>query len=690
MPKSNWYDDTLCKIHFDMHTPGGIENVGSRFDPQEFASALKNAGAEAVCFFARCAYGWSYYPTKIGFPHPNLSRDLFGDGLKALKNAGLRVIAYMAMCAFPTEKASQYPQWIVKMPDGSTFADRHVPETVPACASRYPGEHLIPQMLELASMYDVDGFFLDGVYHYLRQPCHCDNCKFGFGDYTGNPNAAIPIDESAKQWPAWHAWQRERISDLWGDASAQVANAKEGCLVGVNWLGDVRWSVPPPPSIGYLTGDPPMINCTFESLYHGAAWSWRGVPFDIMNQRMLINWQDFTTRTPESIETDFAFEISGGGKLFIGDLLTPEQPHPDAEVLSVIARGFHFANVRRESLEGFAQTADVAILSSPESIRGAERRWMVDDSPIRGSFLSIMEAGLTADILFDADAPGNLHRYKTLVIPEQRFLQSCAVDAVRSFVKSGGGLVVTGSIPRVIDTGADEKTASQTEFEEILGVKAKGMRSEDIGYLLLRGTDAEDLWRIDDESRPPVSVRGNPSESVSIDAQLLAPLTVPGPVYQIGARPPAETTGLVGVSCHSYGAGKALFCSLPLSADFWNRGNPGAKYVLQGMIRRVTTGFSATRIGPSCVTMRIATDARRTVIHLASFQPDHRQTGVKTVESPAEIHGVKVVLRDTRSPATVTAIPGSAPVSWKTSAGALEITAPPFLIHTALIIEWPK
>lgn len=57
MIKTNWYDEALCKIHFDMHTPGTIQNVGSGFDPQEFASAIKTAGTEAVCFIAQCAYG---------------------------------------------------------------------------------------------------------------------------------------------------------------------------------------------------------------------------------------------------------------------------------------------------------------------------------------------------------------------------------------------------------------------------------------------------------------------------------------------------------------------------------------------------------------------------------------------------------------------------------------------------------
>ena len=53
----NWYREVTRKIHFDMHTPGHVENVGGDFDPQTFARAVKETGAEAVSYFSRCTYG---------------------------------------------------------------------------------------------------------------------------------------------------------------------------------------------------------------------------------------------------------------------------------------------------------------------------------------------------------------------------------------------------------------------------------------------------------------------------------------------------------------------------------------------------------------------------------------------------------------------------------------------------------
>ncbi len=153
----NWYKQVIRKIHFDMHTPESVENVGKYFDYQAFANAIKEAGAEAVCFFARCAYGWSYYPTQVGIPHPHLLRDVFGDGTKAMKRLGIRVIAYVAIDNIPKPLSEKHPEWCSRNPDGSTRAG-HGSGTM-ACPNVFIDSLLIPQFIEITELYPVDGFF---------------------------------------------------------------------------------------------------------------------------------------------------------------------------------------------------------------------------------------------------------------------------------------------------------------------------------------------------------------------------------------------------------------------------------------------------------------------------------------------------------------------------------------------------
>ena len=62
------------QIHLDFHTSEHIPGIGAAFDPDDFVATFKAANVDSVTIFAKCHHGWSYYPTKVGAPHPNLAR----------------------------------------------------------------------------------------------------------------------------------------------------------------------------------------------------------------------------------------------------------------------------------------------------------------------------------------------------------------------------------------------------------------------------------------------------------------------------------------------------------------------------------------------------------------------------------------------------------------------------------------
>ena len=78
------------QIHLDFHTSEHIPDVGAAFDPDDFVATLKRAHVNSITVFAKCHHGWSYYPTKVGAPHPHLARpDLLGDMVTALNAADI-------------------------------------------------------------------------------------------------------------------------------------------------------------------------------------------------------------------------------------------------------------------------------------------------------------------------------------------------------------------------------------------------------------------------------------------------------------------------------------------------------------------------------------------------------------------------------------------------------------------------
>jgi hypothetical protein len=136
------------------------------------------------------------------------------------------------------------------------------------------------------------------------------------------------------------------------------------------------------------------------------------------------------------------------------------------------------------------------------------------------------------------------------------------------------------------------------------------------------------------------------------------------------------------------GKGLVLFCALALASDYWVRGNPGAKYVVQQMVRYATPDLSYERIGPACVHIRRAQAPGRTVLHLTTFQPGHRFAGPKSVDRPAAIPGVVVRLRDDRDPRVVEMAPEGQPLQVRRKDEWLEIDVPPFALYSAVLLSW--
>jgi hypothetical protein len=67
------------------------EPVAVSYDPDVFAEQFQRGGIRTVSLEAKCALGWSYYPTAYGVVHPKLQRmdgqvfDYFGDRLRVIK-----------------------------------------------------------------------------------------------------------------------------------------------------------------------------------------------------------------------------------------------------------------------------------------------------------------------------------------------------------------------------------------------------------------------------------------------------------------------------------------------------------------------------------------------------------------------------------------------------------------------------
>ena len=164
------------QVHLDFHTPGNIEGIGEKFDPEEFKATLRKGHVDSITLFSKCHHGYSYHPTKENEMNPHLGFDLLGEQLKACKEIGVNAPVYIS-AGLDEKDANTHPEWLFRNKDeslswGINFIEKAAFHLL--CFNTGYMDKLIAQIEEVMVLYNPVGIFLDIVGEKL---CYCSSCR---------------------------------------------------------------------------------------------------------------------------------------------------------------------------------------------------------------------------------------------------------------------------------------------------------------------------------------------------------------------------------------------------------------------------------------------------------------------------------------------------------------------------------
>ncbi|MEI6422825.1 MAG: alpha-L-fucosidase, partial [Lentisphaerota bacterium] len=168
------------QVHLDFHTSEHIEEIGAKFDEEQFIGALKKGHVNSITLFAMCHHGWSYYDTKVGKTHPHLKTDLLSRMLKACKEADIEAPVYIT-AGWNERMADEHPDWLrldkegklQNMPAPGKPDDARPWGWRTLCFNTPYVDFLCEVAKEVVSKYDPVGIFFDITFD---QACYCKNC----------------------------------------------------------------------------------------------------------------------------------------------------------------------------------------------------------------------------------------------------------------------------------------------------------------------------------------------------------------------------------------------------------------------------------------------------------------------------------------------------------------------------------
>lgn len=681
----------MRQIHLDFHTSEHIPDVGSAFNPGEFAARLASSHVNSVTLFARCHHGWCYYPTRVGKPHPHLKREnLLGEMIKACREKDIDTPVYLTV-QWDERIAREHPEWRVM---NAYNISPHSPGLEPSAMNQLTPtwhtlclshieyqDYLIALGKELVDLYNIDGLFLDIV---SSHECVCPECLSSMAE------------EGLDALNPAHRKQHDRNVNLRFTErfTTELQALKPAIRIFYN-SGHV------------FKGDRERYqfysHFELESLPTGG-WGYDHFPLsaryvDTLGKDMLgmtgkfhTHWGEFGGfKRPEALEYECCHMVSLGAACSIGDQL-----HPSGELdeltYSIVEPAYRRIEKLEPYLKGSRYLSEIAVLSAEAASKGAAGSFLDVSYADAGAARMLLELHYPFDMI---DSLADFSPYRVLVLPDNIKLNNELASKVKQFLSHGGKIIHSGS------SGMD---AEEECFMFDTGLQYSGKKGEwNPEYLRL---DAEWGKAVAGAVSPdsalvmygsPRIVRAGKGHDVL--AQCYPPyfnrswnrfcshMHAPADVQ---AQPHGD-----GIIRTEYG----YYFAHEIFSQYYSQGQPLLKYMVREALRALldTPLLKVNLLSAGRASVLFQEKKNRYLVNLLYAPTQLRGSSygtlqgnnekIEIIEDVPEIRDVSAELRVTSQPARVYNAYTEEELEWTYSEGYVRWTVPVMHIHAAAVIQ---
>ncbi|GHA23870.1 hypothetical protein GCM10007989_19340 [Devosia pacifica] len=659
------------QIHLDFHTSEHIPGIGAQFDAKDFVETFKRAHVDSVTIFAKCHHGWSYYPTKVGEPHPQLARpDLMGEMVEALNAADIQCPIYISV-QWDERNARINPQWRVRGATKDFDPDQLTAGWHTLCLNHKAyRDELLEQAREVARNYDTPGLFFDII---LTPDCVCAECLKTMDEQGLDP--ANPVDRLKKD-----EWVNERFRKEMSEAlRAEFPGLRIFYNCGhIHKQGPERFA-----SYSHLE---------LESLPTGG-WGYDHFPssaryaaplgFDFLGQtgKFHTSWGEFGGfKHPHALKYETAQMIALGAKCLVGDQLHPNGAI-NHDTYASIASAYEHVEALEPFAEGARQVSEIAVLSAEHFHPVGARNNHSDD----GAVQMLLELKRTFDVI---DSSADFGAYPLIILPDSIAVDSALAERLNAYVGAGGKLILSGR------SGLN----SAGEFAVDAGVR---LAADDVGFepFYVAAKKALD----EDMPQSPFVVYGRAMGIEPLGAEVLGDIRQPyfnrsykhfSSHQHAPDDPEAAPLGAAVTATDRVG-----YIAFPIFEIYHAMGQPLYKYVLRGLLQRLLPEALITSDLPSSgrATLTEQSSQNRHVLHLLYGPPQVRGKSVPTadgerlmemIEDIPALGPISASVKLPRAPVRVYEAVSGEELAWaQTGDGRFSVDLPGLHIHAAVVFE---
>ena len=546
------------------------------------------------------------YPTKLPNHYKSQflgDRDLFGDYLKALKKKGIRVVARIETNFLHKSIFTERPIWFERNTDGSPREHSETPWVYRTCLfSNYRNEQVPKIINEIASLYDVDGFFTNSWPQVELTPhlCYCENCK-RLGDLSTKQISEKSMERTLETINLLNATLKKKNAKL--VYNVNIAGGI-GAIQDLQKVGNIsEWITTDHQGRG---GNTPVWDCAQQGK----------VAYAVMKGRPVTNvvgtktgpWRHSSNTDAET--TLWLAQTTSSGMIpwlvWLGsDLPDKRWQETGRKYFQWLAKNeAHFFNKRPLARLGVVFSNKInELYKAPGSVAGGYWGDPVNRNDrgnptdyLQGIYYALLEGRFAFDFIHENDIiPEALKNYSAIILPNIALLSDVQANSLRSFVRSGGSILAT------FETGLyDEWGTPRKEFalSDIFDIHLKPGYKGPVGQIFYASVESEHeiIKEFKDIERLPGGEFYIPVQAPGKHVLNIVPPFPNGIPEMVYPYPRAELNNSVAdkdnpaLIVREKGNSRLIYFPTDIDKNAWTRGSVDLSRLLQQSVRWMMNG----------------------------------------------------------------------------------------------------
>ena len=671
---------------------------------------------------------YAYYDSKLlKRRSPHVALDRLPKDIAEYKKLGVRILAVYPPC-LQGEVYEDHLSWRRIPTDTTTIPQidmKKYPHGGMLCLLGPYGDFFIDVLAEILEKHpDVAAFSFDGL-HY-GGVCYCEHCRKNFKAATGNEIPKVDMNDLA--FRKYQHWADRRMEDLVRRMQTRLKGIKPDVAL-VTWTTnagrfghflDIPRNMPARMN---LLLDAPDQEFWLDETNRGTtivpafanAYIWATTNHRVAFSEPYIlthgNPYGKDSFPPHEIERRMMLALTHGA----APSIAVSQPKHLQEALYAT---MDEVQKRKPWLTHKTPEPWAAMVMSDNtrnfygrSAGKVEERYM---AAVFGTFRTAVEEHLPVAVINDWNlTTADLSKYKVLILPNTACLDDTQVEAIKKFVREGGGLVAS------LDTGLfDEFGTPRKGFAlgDVFGVEYRGLADTtpvakdelDVNFAKSIGPDYWEKRKSVFDFKQDVASFLNQGKMKTYvgDEQV----TFKGPAVRVSVKgADAKTVGTMraksvaapvdypAVITNHYGKGRVVYCAAGFDAAYYLYSYPYQRLVLKHAI-----GWAAGEAAPPFVVeapmcvhatlMRQVKDGERLVVHLfndSNTTAHHAlpQDDVPLREEVLPIHDIAITFAPRYRFSKIHLEPGGKELEMKRTPTGTRVVVPRLDVHSMVVGE---